>query len=218
MGPTLQAKLLRFLEEKAFRRVGGSQDIRVDLRIIAATNVDLERAVKEGRFREDLYYRLKVIPIYLPALKERRDDIPLLVSYFVDQFNREFRKSTQGVTPEALERLKRYDWPGNVRELRNVIERAMILDTKSELDVTDLPEEILDDADLDRPDSPSPEVLPGGTAGFVLPPEGVALKELEFSAVRQALERADGNQSKAARLLRISRDALRYKMKKFGLA
>ena len=216
MGPTLQAQLLRLLEEKAFRRVGGSQDIRVDIRIIAATNADLERAVKEGRFREDLYYRLKVIPIYLPALKERRDDIPLLASFFVDQFNREFKKSTESITPQALDRLKRYDWPGNVRELRNVIERAMILDTKSELDVTDLPEEILDDADVERAPAPAPVASTEGLA-FVLPPGGLSLKELEYSAVRQALDRAEGNQSKAARLLRISRDALRYKMKKFGL-
>jgi DNA-binding NtrC family response regulator len=217
MGPALQAKMLRFLEEKTFKRVGGVHDIRVDVRVIAATNVDLERAVREGRFREDLYYRLKVIPIYLPSLRERRDDIPLLASYFVDQFNREFRKSTQRITPAAMERLRRYDWPGNVRELRNVIERAMILETKDELDVTDLPEEILQDADGET-GAVAVANGPVNDEAFVLPDGGISLQELERSLVRQALDRTGGNQTKAARMLRISRDALRYKMKKFDLA
>ncbi len=212
MGPTLQAKLLRFLEEKAFKRVGGTADIRVDVRVIAATNVDLEKAVRENRFREDLYYRLKVIPIYLPALRERREDIPLLVEFFVDQFNREFRKNTQRVTPEAMRTLARYRWPGNVRELRNVVERAMILENKVELDITDLPEEILQEGDVDR----EAVSAAGGAGAVLLPEDGIALKDVERDLVRQALARSDGNQSRAARLLRISRDALRYKMKKFG--
>src|SRR4029079_5279690 len=127
MVTALQAKLLRFLEEKAFKRVGGSADVRVDVRVIAATNRDLEDAVKQGRFREDLYYRLNVMQIVLPPLRERTSDVPSLVTYYIDVFNREFRKSIRGASPDALEILTRYRWPGNVRELRNVVERAMLL-------------------------------------------------------------------------------------------
>src|SRR5262252_1531495 len=127
MVPALQAKLLRFLEEKAFKRVGGSADVRVDVRVIAATNRDLEDAVKRGRFREDLYYRLNVMQIVLPPLRDRLSDVPLLANYYIDVFNREFRKSIRGVSAETLEVLKGYRWPGNVRELRNAVERAMLL-------------------------------------------------------------------------------------------
>jgi DNA-binding NtrC family response regulator len=218
MGLGVQAKLLRFLEEKAFKRVGGSQDIRVDVRIVAATNRDLQRAVTEGGFREDLFFRLNVIPICLPPLKDRREDIPELVDYFVDQFNKEFRKDIRGATPEMLSCLTSYDWPGNVRELRNVLERAMILGGKEQLGLGDLPEELVQRAQ--HPGS-SPTVggpsRGDGTPAVVLPEGGVVLREVEFELVRQALERTEGNQSRAARLLGISRDALRYKMTKFGL-
>jgi DNA-binding NtrC family response regulator len=208
MGVLLQAKLLRFLQEKTFKRVGGVKDITVDVRIIAATNRDLAKAVREGRFREDLYYRLKVIPVNLPALRDRREDIPLLVKFFIDGFNREFKKQTRGVTEETLERLVAYHWPGNVRELRNVIERVMILENKPEITVEDLPREIREQAHEEP--LPVPD-------GFRLPDSGFALKEIEQAMVRQALDRASGNQSRAARLLSISRDTLRYKMKKYGL-
>src|SRR5688500_6937395 len=127
MTPGLQAKLLRFLEEKTFKRVGGLADIRVDVRVIAATNRNLETEVGAGKFREDLFYRLQVMPITLPPLRERTGDIPLLVAYYVDRYNREIRKRVRGVTPEAMALLERYRWPGNVRELRNAIERAMLL-------------------------------------------------------------------------------------------
>ncbi len=223
MGLGLQAKLLRFLEEKAFKRVGGVRDIQVDVRIIAATNRDLERAVREGAFREDLYYRLKVIPIALPPLRERREDIPELVHHFLEQFNRELKRNTRRVTPEAMACLVRYPWPGNVRELRNVIERIMILENREELDVTDLPEEIVqhqgapsssgeggeDETEETSSDAPA--------LSLELPAGGVSLRAVERELVRLALERTRGNQSRAARLLRISRDALRYKVKKFGL-
>jgi DNA-binding NtrC family response regulator len=211
MGVLLQAKLLRFLQEKTFKRVGGTKDITVDVRIIAATNRDLGKAVREGRFREDLYYRLKVIPVVLPPLRERTEDIPLLIKYFVDTFNREFKKATRGVTEEALERLIRYPWPGNVRELRNVIERAMILENKPEIGILDLPREM---RDRPRPDETTAAAVPDG---FLLPESGFALKDIEHEMVRQALEKTAGNQSRAARLLSISRDTLRYKMKKYGL-
>jgi two-component system response regulator AtoC len=168
----------------------------VDVRIIAATNRDLDRAVRQGMFREDLYYRMKVIPIYLPSLKERKDDIPHLVTYFLDQFNREFKKNTHGISREALDCLMRYDWPGNIRELRNVIERAMILETKPQVEIQDLPREITRHPVEDAGTGPR--------------------EEAEKDLVKQALERTRGNQTRAARLLNISRDALRYKMKKFG--
>jgi DNA-binding NtrC family response regulator len=208
MGILLQAKLLRLLEEKTFRRVGGVKDIKVDIRVIAATNRDLAKAVAEGRFREDLYYRLKVIPIVLPALRERPEDIPPLARHFIDQFNREFKKHCRGINDEALEILKRQPWPGNVRELKNVIERAMILEDKDMLDESDLPEDVKwapKDGGLVTAD------------GFKLPEGGYPLERMELELVKQALAKAAGNQTRAARLLSISRDALRYKMKKFSL-
>jgi len=205
MGVALQSKLLRFLQEKTFRRVGGIKDIHVDVRVVAATNRDLDKAVSQGRFREDLYYRLNVIPVHLPPLRARREDIPILASHFITLFNKEFKKHTRGLTDEATHRLVAYGWPGNVRELRNVIERAMILENKDYLGMEDLPHEILDDA------RPGHEGCP-----FQLPDGGHPLESLEREMVRQALEQTHGNQTRAARLLDISRDALRYKMKKFG--
>ncbi len=219
MGAQLQSKVLRFLEEKAFKRVGGAADIRVDVRVIAATNRDLEKLARSGRFREDLYYRLKVVPIYLPPLRERKEDIPDLVHHFVDQFNRDFKKNTRSVTAEAMECLTRYDWPGNVRELRNVIERVMILEDRVAMDVTDLPEEIVQQAGGQDEDGEG--VVPEGSAaldGFRLPEGGVSLRDVQYHLLKQARDRTGGNQTKAAQLLRISRDALRYKMKSFGLA
>jgi DNA-binding NtrC family response regulator len=213
MGILLQAKLLRFLEEKTFKRVGGVRDIKVDLRVIAATNRDLGRSVKEGRFREDLYYRLKVIPIVLPSLRDRVEDLPALVSHFIDQFNREFKKNCRGMTDGAMQLMARHAWPGNVRELRNVIERAMILEDKPFLEESDLPEEIRG--------VPAPVASAGNGDGrgdgFRLPEGGYPLDRMEEEMVRQALDRASGNQTRAARLLGISRDALRYKIKKFNL-
>ena len=207
MGVALQSKLLRFLQEKTFRRVGGVKDILVDVRVIAATNRDLDRAVAEGRFREDLYYRLKVIPVDLPSLRSRPEDILPLAQHFIAQFNREFKKRTKGISEAAVRSLVAYYWPGNVRELRNVIERAMILESKELLDVDDLPSEILRGGGTNG----------GGVSPFRLPETGYALESMEREMVRQALDRTSGNQTRAARLLDISRDALRYKMKKFNL-
>jgi len=221
MGAQLQSKVLRFLEEKAFKRVGGSVDIRVDVRVIAATNRDLEKMARTGAFREDLYYRLNVVPIDLPSLRERKEDIPDLVEHFLETFNREFKKNTRRVTPEAMACLTRHDWPGNVRELRNVIERVMILEDRDELDVTDLPEEILQRSgpaeDEDVAQDPSAAPAASAAALVRLPDEGVSLRDVQYELVRQALDRTSGNQTRAAQLLRISRDALRYKMKSFGL-
>jgi two-component system, NtrC family, response regulator AtoC len=199
MTPGLQAKLLRFLEERTFKRVGGLQDIKVDVRVIAATNRDLEQAVKEGKFREDLFYRLQVMPIALPPLRDRRGDIPTLASYYIDLFNREFKKRVRGVTPEVQEALESYRWPGNVRELRNAIERAMLL----------IDREWLEPADF--------TMRGGSPARFELPPEGVNLEAVERELVVQALERAGGNQTHAAQLLGLNRDQVRYRIEKFGL-
>jgi DNA-binding NtrC family response regulator len=202
MTPGLQAKLLRFLEEKTFKRVGGLVDIRVDLRVIAATNRNLETEVQAGRFREDLFYRLQVMPITLPPLRDRKGDIPLLVSYYIDRYNREFRKRVRGASPEALVVLEHYRWPGNIRELRNAIERAMLLMDREWLQPDDF-------ATLSR-----------GTAvnaQFKLPPNGLVLEEVERQLLVQALERAGGNQTQAGHLLGINRDQVRYRIEKFGL-
>jgi two-component system response regulator AtoC len=203
MAPALQAKLLRFLEEKTFKRVGGVADIRVDVRVIAATNRNLEDEVKKGRFREDLYYRLNVLPIPLPPLRTRADDIPALVHYFVDAYNTEFRKRVRGVAPEAMQRLKTYGWPGNIRELRNAVERAMLLAEGDELT-----------ADL----FPVTAVAGGRlTEGVDLPAAGIDLEQLERSLVVQALERSGWNQTRAAAMLGLNRDQIRYRIEKFKL-
>ena len=203
MVPGLQAKLLRFLEEKSFKRVGGTSDIGVDVRVIAATNRQLEHEVRQGRFREDLYYRLNVLPIALPPLRARSQDIPLLVKYYVDSYNAEFRKRVRGVSPEAMTRLQTYGWPGNVRELRNAVERAMLLVEQDVLAV---------------------EQFPLGAHGLAplsdavaLPPNGIDLEQLERSLVVQALERSGWNQTKAAALLGLNRDQIRYRIEKFKL-
>jgi two-component system response regulator AtoC len=214
MGAGLQAKLLRFLEEKAFRRVGGVKDLHVDVRIVAATNRDLDRAVREGGFREDLYYRLMVIPVEIPPLRERLEDIPLLITHFVERFNTEFGKKTRGLTSDALNCCEQYGWPGNVRELRNVVERAMILENKEFLGMADLPQAIR--APLENADGAG-SAGGAGIAEFELPAGGYGLREMEEQMVRRALERTEGNQSRAAELLDISRDSLRYKMRKLGM-
>jgi DNA-binding NtrC family response regulator len=203
MVPALQAKLLRFLEEKTFKRVGGSQDLHVDVRVIAATNRNLEDEVKQGRFREDLFYRLNVVPIPLPPLRQRAADIPLLVNFYLDSYNTEFRKRITRVTPAAMERLKAYGWPGNVRELRNAVERAMLLADGNEL----TPEDFL---------------LGTGSAAALsesveLPANGISLDDLERSLVVQALERSGWNQTRAATLLGLNRDQIRYRIEKFAL-
>ncbi len=204
MAPGLQAKLLRFLEEKAFKRVGGIGDIRVDVRVVAATNRNLEDEVKKGRFREDLYYRLNVLPIHLPPLRQRTEDIPALVHYFVDAYNGEFRKRVKGVTDDAMKRLQAYGWPGNVRELRNAVERAMLLADGDELTTVHFPVvAAAANAKL--------------TEGVELPPNGIDLEQLERSLVVQALERSGWNQTRAAALLGVNRDQIRYRIEKFGL-
>ena len=201
MTPGLQSKLLRFLEEKTFKRVGGLTDIRVDVRVIAATNRDLEEEVRAGKFREDLFYSLQVMPIVLPSLRSRRGDVAQLAKWYVEKYNQEFRKRVRGLTPETIAVLEQYGWPGNVRELRNVIERAMLLVERDWLTPEDF------------------SALPRGSRAttFKLPPEGLNLEEVERDLLLQALDRTDWNQTHAGRLLGINRDQVRYRIEKFGL-
>jgi DNA-binding NtrC family response regulator len=208
MVPALQAKLLRFLEEKAFRRVGGNVDIRVDVRVIAATNRDLEEQVKSGKFREDLYYRLNVLRIEVPPLRDRLDDLPLLAQHFVGTFARDFRRPIGSLSPTAEAALRAYQWPGNVRELRNLIERAVLLAEGT----------TLNPADFDSLHTSRREPDAGGAdPGFALPAAGINLEDVEKALVVQALERTHGNQTRAAALLGLHRDQIRYRMEKFGL-
>ncbi|MCI0587268.1 MAG: sigma-54 dependent transcriptional regulator [Planctomycetes bacterium] len=210
LSANLQAKLLRILEEKIFRRVGGTRDIQVAVRIIAATNKDLDAEVEAGHFRRDLYYRLKVIPIFIPPLRQRTEDVEPLARRFLLHFNGEFKKSVGGFTPAAREALVAYPWPGNVRELRNAIERAVLLGDGDVLDVADLPLEIRGGH---VPATPGEDAR----AGFRLPAKGVVLEEVEKDLVRQALARANGNRARAARLLGINRAQIRYRIEKFAL-
>ena len=202
LSPAAQAKLLRFLEEKTFKRVGGSEDVRVDVRVIAATNRRLEDDVKSGRFREDLYYRLRVLPLEIPPLRQRAPDVAELVRHYIGVFNVEFRREVSGVDEAALAALTAYAWPGNVRELRNAVERAMILARGDRLMLADFP-------------------MLGGSQpvgnGYRLPDEGLDIEKLERDLVVQALERTGGNQSRAAALLGMNRDQIRYRIEKFGL-
>jgi PAS domain S-box-containing protein len=204
----LQAKLLRVLEEQTFRRLGGLKDIQLDLRVIAATNKNLREAVKEGAFRQDLYFRLNVIQILIPPLRDRTDDIVPMTKFFIEHYNRKFKRQIEGVTDSAAKLLLAHDWPGNVRELRNAIERSMILEEGALITASSLP------IAISRPDSGA---SPGTSMNPETPTDGLSLEDHERSLLTRALEKADGNQTQAARLLRITRDTLRYKMKKFNL-
>jgi DNA-binding NtrC family response regulator len=205
MAPALQAKLLRFLEDKSFRRIGGIQDITVNVRIIAATNQDLGKIIEEGRFREDLFHRLNVITVKIPPLRERSSDVEALTKYFLNEYCREYRRNVREIAPEALEYMRTYSWPGNVRELRNSIERAVILSRGEVLTRSDL---VLGQTNTNTT---------AGIGDLQLPAQGVDLHEIEAEFVRQALRRTDNNQTKAAKLLHLSRDQLRYRMEKLGL-
>ena len=204
-----QARLLRALESRTFKRVGGVANLRLDAALIAATNRDLKAEVKAGKFREDLYFRLNVVPLRVPALRERKEDLPLLVGVFLERFNRAFGRHVQGVTGDAMSLLQAYAWPGNVRELRNVLERLVILGTSEHIEPDHLPAEIR----YARP-------IAAATLGecpFVLPESGVDLEGVERGLIAQALDRTAGNQTAASRLLGVTRYTLRYRMQKFGL-
>ncbi len=197
----LQAKILRVLQEKEIERIGGTRSIKVDVRIIAATNRDLEKLMREGKFREDLYYRLSVIPVFIPPLRERKEDIPILVQHFLETFSREYNKKVS-VSPEVMDALMSYDWPGNVRELRNVIERMVILDTDGVLTLEELPAEI-------RPERKKKEVVGDGRFRTV--------REMEREMVEEALRRTGYIIKEAAKLLGMTPRQVSYRIKKYGI-
>ena len=210
----LQAKLLRVLEEGMFRRVGGLKDIPLDVRVVAASNRDLKKESEANRFRLDLYYRLSVIQIDIPPLRERGDDILLLTQHYIDLFSERLRlrKTMRGLAPEVRDIFLGYAWPGNVRELRNVIERALILEDGDLVTLEYLPRDLAAGSPAAAQAQTTGAATDGGA--FTLPAGGVALEEVENSLVRQAVERSGGNQTRAAELLGISRDQLRYRLKK----
>jgi DNA-binding NtrC family response regulator len=202
--PAIQVKLLRVLQEREFERLGGTKTIKVDVRLIAATNRDLRAALEEGTFREDLYYRLNVVPIDIAPLRQRKEDIPDLVNLFITRFAADSGKGIEGISPQAMQMLVNYHWPGNVRELQNIVERACALAKGSVLQA--------DDIHLDV----RPAKAGNGGGGFL--PEGLTLEQWEDEMVQEALRRANGNKSQAARLLGLSRNALRYRLSKIGIA
>src|SRR5690348_4220377 len=222
LSPLLQAKLLRVLEDQMIRRVGGVRDMQVDVRVIAASNRDLEKAVRENQFRQDLYYRLAIIAIFIPPLRDRKEDIGPLVEFFIDRYNAKFKKSVRGIAEETRRLLMGHNWPGNVRELKNSIERAMILEDEPQLRPIYLPFSVAESGGrtvFERTSSDGGQQLANGRTlpRLYIPEGGTSLEEMERSMVELAMRQANGNQTHAARLLDISRDALRYKLKKFGL-
>jgi DNA-binding NtrC family response regulator len=202
--PATQVKLLRVLQEREFERLGGTRTVKVDVRLIAATNKDLREALEQGTFREDLYYRLNVVPIDIAPLRDRKEDIPDLVNLFVSRFTGESGKPVEGITPEAMQILVNYHWPGNVRELQNIVERACALAKGNVLGPPDIHLDV------------RPAKAANSPGGFL--PEGMTLEQWEDEMVQEALRRANGNKSRAARLLGLSRNALRYRLSKIGIA
>ena len=202
--PATQVKLLRVLQEREFERLGGTRTVKVDVRLVAATNRDLRAALEEGTFREDLYYRLNVVPIDIAPLRERKEDIPDLVNLFVARFTGESGKPVEGISQQAMQTLVNYHWPGNVRELQNIVERACALAKGSVLEPGDIHLDV------------RPAKSGNGAPGFL--PDGMTLEQWEDEMVQEALRRANGNKSQAARLLGLSRNALRYRLSKIGIA
>jgi DNA-binding NtrC family response regulator len=213
----LQAKVLRVLQEREIRRVGGRDDLKVDVRILAATNKDLESEVARGKFREDLYYRLNVVAIHIPPLRERRTDTLQLAEYFVARACGEAGRPPMEITKEAKRLLYEYDWPGNVRELEAVLQRAVLLSDGQKIDYADLPIEVRFSTLPAHEPGGSPEAAGGGGPAFRLPPQGINLEEVERDFIRQAMERSGGVISRAAKLLGLSYRTLQYRLEKFQL-
>jgi two-component system NtrC family response regulator len=206
----LQVKILRVIQNKEFERVGGLKTIKTDVRIIAATNKDVEKAVKEGAFREDLYYRLNVLPIYVPSLRERKDDIPLLAKYFFELHEKKEGKKFNPLSNEIMEMLQRYPWPGNIRELENVIERAIILGKEPNIRPSDFSEDLNQKVFINN--------ITTDNKGDAKKSDGpLSLKDMEYEGLVAALQSSSGNISKAAKLLNVSRDTLYRRMKKHGI-
>ncbi|MFB3923514.1 MAG: sigma-54-dependent transcriptional regulator [Terriglobia bacterium] len=207
---TIQVKLLRVLQDREFERLGGTKTLKVDVRVVAATNQDLRAALEEGTFREDLYYRLNVVPINIPPLRERKEDIPYLVDHFIERFARDSGKPIRGITPPAQKLLTEFHWPGNVREVENIIERAVALSSGEMLDVGDVRLDISPAKTAEGP-------LGTSAASGAFPPPGKTLEQYEDEIIKEAVRRANGNKSQAARLLGLSRNALRYRLAKMGM-
>jgi len=205
MSREAQVKMLRVLEEMTFERLGGSHPLKVDVRIIAATNRDLKQLVNEGTFRTDLYYRLNIFPIYIPPLRDHKEDIPVLVRHFLEQFAGEIGKQVKDTSTDAMNLLISHPWRGNVRELHNCLERAMILCNRESVE----PENLLLDREPLNPTSPFGNIQ--------IPSEGLSLDEVEKFLIKQALAMAKGNQTRAAALLKISRNTLRYRIEKYDI-
>lgn len=203
---TTQAKLLHVIENRTFRRLGGVENLDTNVRVVTATSIDLRDAVSKKKFREDLFFRLQLIPITIPPLRERIEDLPILIDHFVQKFNKDYHKNIKGITPEAHVFLKTYPWPGNVRELKNLIERIAILENNTMIGISHLPTEIRSGG---MPRSTQPN--------YPIPMEGVNLEDVEKNFITEALRKTAGNQSRAAKLLGITRHTLRYRMEKFGL-
>ncbi|PKM47734.1 MAG: hypothetical protein CVV03_01550 [Firmicutes bacterium HGW-Firmicutes-8] len=201
--PQIQVKLLRVLQEKVFERVGGNETVKMGARVIAATNRNIKKSVREGSFREDLYYRLQVIPINLPPLRDRKEDIPELVDYFLKKYD--YRHKVKGFSPGALKLLCNYEWPGNIRELENTVERSLILCSDHLITSSYLPREMTDET---RPDK---------DLAIDLPENGISLEDVERSLIVKALQKSGGNQTKASRLLGVTRSALIYRMEKYNI-
>jgi two-component system response regulator PilR (NtrC family) len=210
MPPTMQVKLLRVLQERKYRPVGGTEEFAADIRVIAATNRDLPKQVGEGKFREDLFYRLNVIPVTMPALRNRDEDVQLIAEHFLAKYTREMNKTIDGFSPEALSALHAYRWPGNVRELENVVERAVALESERRVGLSTLP----DNLRSSQPETPSNDAIAETGAGFNLERH---LQDIERSHLQRALERAGGVQTRAADVLGLSFRQFRYLAKKYGL-
>jgi len=201
--PSIQVKLLRILQEREFERLGSNKTRHIDVRVLAATNVDLRAALEQGTFREDLYYRLNVLPINIPPLRERKEDIPYLAQHFVKKLKKDLGSMVESISEGAVQRLLEYHWPGNVRELENVIERSMVLAAGPVLETADIRLDL------------APKTRPAGADSFL--PEGMTLDQYEQSLIREALNRSNGNKSQAARLLGVTRNALRYRLSQMGI-
>jgi DNA-binding NtrC family response regulator len=214
LDPSLQVKLLRVLQERKFRRVGGTSDIHVDVRIISATNADLERAMDDGRLRQDLFYRLNVFTIQLPPLRERRDDIMLLAKYFLDEFRKEFSKDIKGYKEETCKILENYSYPGNVRELKNILERATLLETSNQIRPSSLPEDLKKVSNIDVSKMGGVQERPWENSGFSFKDY---IDSVEKKIVTEVMQEVDGKKSKAADILGLSRFALRHQLKKHDL-
>jgi DNA-binding NtrC family response regulator len=201
----LQAKLLRAIEEEAFQRVGGTHTIRVDVRLVCTTNRDLAREVSQGRFRRDLFYRLNVVPVTVPPLRERRQEVPLLAEHFLERFRRHSEAAVRGIRREALDALSAYSWPGNVRELRNLLHRAVVLSTGPELSLEDFPGEVAEG----RPAAPRP------AAPSAEPFVGHSIDEMERELILRTLEATEGNKTEAAGILHVTPRTLRNKLARY---